>query len=269
MKKIVISALSLSIIISFLLGCNNNYLNPDAYTKEEIDRKYPYWNIGMSEFKIAENLTNYTTITVEEKRFILRCMALMRTAVNADEFPTEVKKKDLASSVNASYGGVTIKVGDKYDKDKLVEVVRSLQYTNFIYEKMTTGGAAFGTVGQSRYVRYLGGQNPNQIPTANWVGFENANWIQWSGNSLYGYASFSGLMFHEHMHNIGFTHVAQTSSNNVPYALQDVVQKLIERILYGDLKTKYAKALDELTAYYYTAYKHLLLEDSVFDPSNK
>ncbi|MBW5383312.1 hypothetical protein [Brachyspira pilosicoli] len=269
MKKTLFITLSLFTMILFLLSCNNNSLKPDTYTKEEIDKKYPYWNIGMSEFKIAENLTNYATITVEEKRFILRCMALMRLAVNTSEFPTEVQKKDLASSVNASYGSVTIKIGDKYDKSKIVDVIRSLTYTNFIYEKMSTGGAAFGTVGQSRYVRYVGGQDPNQIPTANWVGFENANWIQWSGNSLYGYASFSGLMFHEHMHNIGFTHVAQTSSNNVPYALQDVVQKLIERILYGDLKSKYAKALDELTAYYYTEYKDLLLEDSVFDPSKK
>ena len=73
-------------------------------------------------------------------------------------------------------------------------------------------------------------------------------------------------MFHEHMHNIGFSHVGTYA---VPYALQDIIQKLIERILYGDLKDKYAKALDELTAYYYTEYKDLLLEDSVFDPSKK
>ena len=44
---------------------------------------------------------------------------------------------------------------------------------------------------------------------------------------------------------------------------------LMNRILNGDLKSKYAKALDELTAYYYTEYKDLLLEDSVFDPSKK
>ena len=115
----------------------------------------------------------------------------------------------------------------------------------------------------------MGGQNSDQIPTADWVGFENDNWIKWSGDSLYGYASFSGLMFHEHMHNIGFTHNDVNKNSNVPYGLQDVVQKLIERILYDDLKDKYARQLDELTAYYYTEYKNLLREDSIFDPNIK
>ena len=268
MKKTLFITLSLFTMILFLLSCNNNSLKPDTYTKEEINKKYPYWDVGVAEFKIREDLTNYATITVEEKRFILRCMALMRTAVNTTEFPTKVneKKNELGSSVDASYGNFSIKKGDMYDPNIMVKVIRTVSH-DFIYEKLKTGGAAgLGVVGQSRYVRYVGGQDPNQIPTADWVGFVNANWIQWSGNNLYGYAIFSGLMFHEHMHNIGFNHVGAYA---VPYALQDVVQKLIERILYGDLKDKYAKALDELTAYYYTQYKDLLLEDSVFDPSKK
>ena len=73
-------------------------------------------------------------------------------------------------------------------------------------------------------------------------------------------------MFHEHMHNIGFNHVG---GHDVPSTLQNIMTDLMNRILNGDLKSKYAKALDELTAYYYTQYKHLLLEDSVFDPSKK
>ena len=264
MKKTLFITLSLFTIISFLLSCNNNSLKPDTYTKEEINKKYPYWDVGVAEFKIAEDLTNYATITVEEKRFILRCMALMRTAVNTTEFPTEVNKNKnkLVSSVDARYEKFSIKKGDMYDPNIMVEVIRSLQYTNFIYEKMSTRGVALCALVKSRYVRYLGGQAPNQIPTANWVGFENANWIKWS----YGYASFSGLMFHEHMHNIGFNHVG---GHDVPSTLQNIMTDLMNRILNGDLKSKYAKALDELTAYYYTEYKDLLLEDSVFDPSKK
>ena len=259
MKKTLFITLSLFTMILFLLSCNNNSLKPDTYTKEEINKKYPYWDVGVAEFKIAENLTNYV---------ILRCMALMRTAVNTTEFPTKVneKKNELGSSVGASYGTFSIKKGDIYNPDIMVEVIRTVSH-DFIYEKMNTGGAAgLGVVGQSRYVHYVGGQPVDQIPTADWVGFVNANWIQWSGNNLYGYAFFSGLMFHEHMHNIGFSHVGAYA---VPYALQYVIEELIKRILYGDLKSKYAKALDELTAYYYTEYKHLLLEDSVFDPSKK
>ena len=267
MRKLFLFCLFLSSL--FILSCNNNALKPDDFSKESINKKYPYWQVGVANFQIANNLPSYATITIEEKRFIFRCMALIRTALNSEEFLTEVRAKGaLTAGDNYSYGNFSIKAGEAYDPDILTEVVRTVKH-EFTYEKLSTGGAGLGTVGVSRYARYCGGQPADQIPTADWVGFENANWIQWSGNSLYGYASFSGLMFHEHMHNIGFTHAAINQSSNVPYGLQDVVQKLIERILYGNLKDKYARQLDELTAYYYTEYKNLLLEDTIFDPSLK
>ena len=267
-KKSFIFALFLLYFLT-IISCNNNVLKPDDYSKETIDKKYPYWQVGVSNFQIANTLTSYSIITVEEKRFILRCMALIRTALNSSEFPSQVKAKgNLAAAQDYSYGNFSIKAGENYDPDKLTDVVRIVKH-NFTYEKLKTGGAGLGTVGASRYARYCGGQNPDKIPTADWVGFENDNWIKWSGNSLYGYASFSGLMFHEHMHNIGFTHTDINKNNNVPYGLQNDNKKLIERILYGDLKDKYARELDELTAYYLTQYKYLLTEDSVFDPSLK
>ncbi|KLI26222.1 hypothetical protein OFR22_10210 [Brachyspira hyodysenteriae] len=269
MKKLFLFVLFL--LSLFALSCNNNVLKPSDYSKEEINKKYPYWQVGVANFQIANNLPSYATITVEEKRFILRCMALIRTALNSDEFLQAVRDKGaLTAASDYSYGNFSIKAGAAYDPDKLTEVVRTVKH-NFTYEKLSTGGAGLGTVGVSRYVRYCGGQPADQIPTADWVGFENDNWIKWSGsgNSLYGYSSFASLMFHEHMHNIGFTHNDVNKDSNVPYGLQDVVQKLIYRILNEDLKDKYAKQLDELTAYYFTEYKDLLLEDSVFDPSKK
>lgn len=245
-----------SLLLFSVLGCNNNMLKPDDYSKETIDKKYPYWQIGIGNFQIANNLKTYTTISIAEKRFMLRCLALMRLAVNTEEFPERVKAKGgLAASRNASYGNFSIKIGDIYNDDKLVEVIRSVRNVKFTYEKMYTGGAALGTVCNSlRYANYMGGQDPDSIPTETWVGLPNDNesWIKWSGDSLYGYASFSALVFHEHLHNMGFTHITQTQKNNVPYALQDVVQNIIGEILYGNLKNKYAKQLDELTAYYFT-----------------
>ena len=264
-KKLLI----LSLLLLSVFGCNNNLLNPDDYSKKSIDKKYPYWQVGVARFQIAQNLTSHTIITIEEKRFILRCLALIRTALNSEEFPSAVKAKgDLTAAQNYSYGNFSIKAGQKYDPNILTEVVRTVKH-DFTYEKLKTGGAGLGTVGVSRYARYCGGQPLDQIPTADWVGFENANWIKWSGDSLYGYASFSALMFHEHMHNIGFTHTEINKNSNVPYGLQDAVQKLIERILYGDLKKKYARQLDEITAYYFTEYKYLLNENTIFDPGNK
>ena len=85
------------------------------------------------------------------------------------------------------------------------------------------------------------------------------------------YANVAGLMFHEHMHNLGFNHFGDY---NVPAALQGVVTGIINEILWKpiwgpNLKDKYSKQLDELMAYYLTEYKHLLTEDTIFDPTKK
>ncbi len=85
------------------------------------------------------------------------------------------------------------------------------------------------------------------------------------------YANVAGLMFHEHMHNIGFNHFGDY---NVPAALQGVVTGILNEMLWKPiegpaLKNKYSKQLDELIAYYLTEYKHLLNEDTIFEPSTK
>lgn len=266
MKKLFLFVLFL--LSLFALSCNNNVLKPSDYSKEEINKKYPYWQVGVSRFEINENVGKRTSITITEKRFILRCMALMRLAVNTTEFADGVyaKKSELISGENDSYGGYTLKPGDPYDPQRIIDIIRSLKY-DFVYKKMNTG-AGTGWVGSSRYLRY-GLQPDSEIPIGDWVGFVNADWVSWSritdpvndlSNS--GYATTTGLMFHEHMHNIGFL-------DPNTYALDGIVGNIVTRVISGDLKDKYAKELDELTAYYYTEYKDLLLEDSVFDPSKK
>ena len=88
------------------------------------------------------------------------------------------------------------------------------------------------------------------------------------------YANVAGLMFHEHMHNLGFNHFGDY---NVPAALQGIVTGILNKILWKDaiegntpnLKNKYKKQVEELIAYYLTEYKDLLTEDSIFDPNVK
>ncbi|OEJ14831.1 hypothetical protein BFL38_08315 [Brachyspira hampsonii] len=273
-----------SLLLLAVLGCNNNVLKPDDFSKESIDKKYPYWQVGIESFEIASELTKYTTITVDEKKYMLICMALIRLAVNTDEFASRIKAADaeLGSSVNDSYDGQELKVGDKYDAQKVIDTVRSLKY-DFVYRKMNTAaGVGTGEMGKSRYLRH-GLQPENQIPTGGWVGFSSGNWGS-IDSALFGnystymesqaYANTAGLMFHEHMHNIGFHHVGKYK---VPYTLQGVVTDILNKILWKDainganpsLKDKYEKQLNELIAYYLTEYKHLLNEDTIFDPSQK
>lgn len=259
-----------SLLLISVLSCTNNALKPKDFSEDEINKKYPYWQVGVSRFEIASSEKTYTTITVEEKRFILLCMAYMRLVVNTEEFVEEIyKNKDqLRSSVTDQFAASAYKIkqDELYDPDQLIEIIRTLKY-DFLYRKSNSNPAgASGAVGDIRYVRY----GYTTVKTGDFVQFVNKNWISWStwpgGNTIGGFASTAALLFHEHMHNIGFQHVG---NNKVPYVLQDIVQNILNRILAGDLKDKYATQLDELTAYYYTAYKDLLTEDSVFDPNLK
>ncbi|WP_157153779.1 hypothetical protein [Brachyspira murdochii] len=273
-----------SLILLSVLGCTNGALKPKDFSEDEINKKYPYWQVGIERFEIDSRLTKYTTITVDEKKYMLICMALIRLAVNTEEFVNGVnaKKNELGSSVDDSYDGHVLKIGDKYDAQKVIDCVRSLKY-DFVYRKMNTAaGAGTGEMGKSRYLRY-GLQPESQIPTGGWVGFSSGKWGSLD-DPLYGdyytymksqaYANVAALMFHEHMHNTGFHHVGQYA---VPYTLDGIVRDILNRILWKDaingttpnLKNKYKKQVDELIAYYLTEYKDLLNEDTIFDPNVK
>ncbi|WP_300755793.1 hypothetical protein [uncultured Brachyspira sp.] len=273
-----------SLVLLSVLGCTNSALKPDDFSKETIDKKYPYWQVGIDHFEIDSRLTKYTTITVDEKKYMLVCMALIRLAVNTEEFAERIKAADaqLGSSVNDSYDGHVLKVGEKYDAKKVIDTVRSLKY-NFVYVKMgTAAGAGTGEQGKLRYLRH-GLQAESQIPIGKWVGFSTGKWgsmedVMFGDYYTYmqsqAYANTAGLMFHEHMHNIGFHHVGEYK---VPYTLQGVVTDILNKILWKDaiigtkpsLKDKYKKQVEELIAYYLTEYKDLLTEDSIFDPNVK
>ena len=269
---------TLNLLLLFMLGCNNNILKPDDFSKETINKKYPYWQVGIENFEIDSILNKYTIITVDEKKYMLVCMALIRMAVNTEKFANRVKAADsqLGSSVNDSYNGHNLKKGDKYEAQKVIDCVRSLKY-DFVYRKMNVAvGTGTGWQGKSRYLRY-GLQPENEIPIGEWVGFHSGNWGSLD-SVLFGdyftymqsqeYANTAGLMFHEHMHNIGFHHEGQYA---VPYTLQNVVTGILNEILWKDsnMRNKYSKQINELIAYYLTEYKDLLNEDSIFDPSLK
>ena len=59
---------TLNLLLLFMLGCNNNILKPDDFSKETINKKYPYWQVGIENFEIDSILNKYTIITVDEKK---------------------------------------------------------------------------------------------------------------------------------------------------------------------------------------------------------
>lgn len=244
-------------LLLFILGCKNT-IKPSDYTKEAIDKKYPYWQVGIDRFYIAPEISSYTVITVEEKRWALRSLALMRAIINTPEFETEFLKKTYISSVNESRGGYPITNGQVYDTNRLLAVVRNRKYNVQYCKYNRTSQVAVGGIGPSRYALegYI-----NNLGDATFVGIPNMNW---KNEFAYGiFIGFVGVIFHEHLHNTGLNHL---DGYDTPTAIQTVAEGIGKRILGGDLKDKYQKQVEELTAYYYTEYKEWLTTSTIHNP---
>ena len=244
-------------LLLFILGCKNT-IKPSDYTKEAINKKYPYWQVGIDRFYIAPEISSYTVITVEEKRWALRSLALMRAIINTPEFETEFLKKTYISSVNESRGGYPITNGQVYDTNRLLAVVRNRKYNVQYCKYNRTSQVAVGGIGPSRYA--LEGYT-NNLGDATFVGIPNMNW---KSEFAYGiFIGFVGVIFHEHLHNTGLNHL---NGHDTPTAIQTVAEGIGKRILSGDLKDKYQKQVEELTAYYYTEYKEWLTTSTIHNP---
>lgn len=244
-------------LLLFILGCKNT-IKPSDYTKEAINKKYPYWQVGIDRFYIAPEIGSYTVITVEEKRWALRSLALMRAIINTPEFETEFLKKTYISSVNESRGGYPITNGQVYDTNRLLAVVRNRKYNVQYCKYNRTSQVAVGGIGPSRYALegYI-----NNLGDATFVGIPNMNW---KSEFAYGiFIGFVGVIFHEHLHNTGLNHL---NGHDTPTAIQTVAEGIGKRILSGDLKDKYQKQVEELTAYYYTEYKEWLTTSTIHNP---
>lgn len=244
-------------LLLFILGCKNT-IKPSDYTKEAINKKYPYWQVGIDRFYIAPEISSYTVITVEEKRWALRSLALMRAIINTPEFETEFLKKTYISSVNESRGEFPITNGQVYDTNRLLTVIRNRKYDVQYCKYNSTNQVAVGGIGPSRYALegYI-----NNLGDATFVGIPNMNW---KNEFAYGiFIGFVGVIFHEHLHNTGLNHL---NGHDTPTAIQTVAEGIGKRILGGDLKDKYQKQVEELTAYYYTEYKEWLTTSTIHNP---
>ena len=263
MKRI----LFLLIFSSVLINCSSSLkpISPSQYSKKEIDKKFPYWKCGISDFLISEEKKEYTRITIAEKRYALECMALMRLAVNIPEFVTRMKEQNgrFISSVEAYLPNSPYNTswGTNYNTDRLIEVIRTLE-AEFRYTKAhQTTDYMSANVGDVRYT-YLG--YTNKIYTGTHCGLPNVDWTGgvWSDPVVFMYVAF-----HEHMHNIGFNHKSGTiNGTNVTYDTPSLLQNIVGGC--GRLAlNKYKEDFELLKAYYFNEYRHHLLEDTVYDPN--
>lgn len=257
-KLLFLSFLFLLFLFFNCIGCKNNPIKPSDYTEKEINKKYPYWQIGVKGFVVNQGITNYASITVKEKRYLLTSLALMRTVINTAEFDEALKSNSYNSSENVSAGfGYDTTIGSVYNNDRILEVIKNFKYDVWYVKATHTGMYATANLGPHLYALWgftnIG--NPNLF-----VGIPN---MDWETEFSLGLSPFMAVIFHEHLHNMGFNHV---SGYDTPSAIQIVAQGVGNRILGGDLKDKYQKQYEELRAYYYTKYKSWLLTSTIHNP---
>lgn len=246
-----------------LLGNNSNN-SEVVYTEEELalisemDRKYPYFNVNLDSFKVHVDAPLSTTITVDDKIYALEALALMRIAVNIPEFETEIKKLTLYSSRKDSYPNspYSIEIGTKYDNDRVIKVIRAANY-NVRYLKAGREDTVFmADVGKSMYVRY-GYQNDLEYGKNIYI--PNRPW-----NIVVGYSNFfvfTALLFHEHLHNLGFDH---RNGYDMVSEIHKVFQNTILRSVFRT--GQYGLDYEKMKKYYKIKNKKWLEGDTVVPP---
>lgn len=117
-KNLFIIFLSLLLIVScsrqfnlspFSSDNNTNYQRistNDANYIKKMEELYPAWNVKLSWFNPKD-----ATITIAEKRNMLRKLSLVKFMINTPEFEEKVLATTMYSAVNASVPNGNVKVG--------------------------------------------------------------------------------------------------------------------------------------------------------------
>ncbi len=229
------------------------------YTEEELelisemDRKYPYFNVNLDSFKVHVDAPLSATITVDDKIYALELLALLRLSVNKDEFANVVRSRSFKSSVTDSYPGsaFNINFGDTYNNERLIIVLKNASYNTTYIKNYHTTQIAYADVGNSLYVRY-GYQS--DIKFGKQILLPNINWQTEFASGIGFY--FAALLFHEHMHNLGFDH---KGSFNTPLDFQN----MLPREVFREMTLKYPIEYEKLKKYYLLRYRKFLTSDTI------
>lgn len=191
---------------------------------EEMNKAYPYWNLKFDSFVVYDDkpynpgdpdlppnllpipdlvYIRAKKIDVLEKKLMLQKMDLIRFAVNTPEFASNLMKGVFKSARNVSGSFGTIKKDDVYDNKRILEILQKRIAPFSIHKKVLNyNAAAVAVVGPSVYV--LDDNDPVN-KRHSWVAFPNREY--WgSGGYLNQPHYIAGVLFHELLHNAGFTH---------------------------------------------------------------
>ncbi len=207
----------------------------------------------MNGFGISGTAPKGTKITIAEKTYALELLALLRLSVNKDEFANAVRSRSFKSSVTDSYPGsaFNINLGDTYNNERLITVLKNASYNTTYIKNYHTTQIAYADVGNSLYVRY-GYQS--DIKFGKQILLPNINWQTEFASGIGFY--FAALLFHEHMHNLGFDH---KGSFNTPLDFQN----MLPREVFREMTLKYPIEYEKLKKYYLLRYRKFLTSDTI------
>lgn len=212
---------------------------------QKMEELYPAWDVKITRFFAKD-----ANITVEEKRNMLKKLSLVKFMVNTPEFEEKVLATTMYSAVNAKGPNGNIKVGSQLDSERIMKVLKNRKY-NLVIRKAVVGGyAALGVLGPSLYCLA-----DNYSQGTLWIAFPSSqNWVK-GGYLQEPY--LSSTVFHEILHNTGFTH---SGNYGAVYPLQGIYKSL-----YNDAKwkEKYKEKLEDFIYYYEIKYSHFLESDSL------
>lgn len=264
----------LFVVILFLTSCtvSSSSQNP----LKNLNDKFPFFDIHLDRFVVFDqdsNASGATSIdnqnakilTVSEKRIMLNALDTIRFVINTPEFGSLMKLQTYYAADNFSGPNGMVQKGQPYpSKERLLQVIQQ-RMASVIIRKEQVPLVAFA-VGQlpiesGRFFNAYVASDDNPINHGTFfVAFNNRE--KWDSPPFFQNEAFiASVLFHELLHNMGFSHAEPLDINrDTVYVLQQVLEAV-----YNDpaWQNKYAGALRSFRPFYPNLYSSWLKSDTL------
>ncbi len=273
--------LCLSLALTFLvLSCSNKQLSPsdlsltanNASLNESLEsknRRLPFWGVDLKGFQVLDHDSNGVGATAEDhakarimtatsKKRMLDILDVIRFVINTPEFEEEMLSSNRKfRSARTTKGPVgAIKKNDYYDNKRVFETLQNVKYKITISkQKLSLSAAAVASVANEHLYLYPA---DNKLYKRENMFIALPNRDNWDGGGYLNTAYMGGVVLHEIVHNLGYTHGA--SSHDTVYGVQDVFLKVYNN---KEWQAKYKTKLSQFTPYYSILHEDQLTFDTL------
>lgn len=240
----------------------------DVYDDSWLKEDYPYWDIGVKEFR--------GKISRTDKEILLKTMAKIRVVVNTPEFAQQVidfpnctmygfPMSELLSYASLPYGE---QVGDwdiPYDqfdmnRDRVLDTVKRTSYDLYIEKVAMSDAPGKATYADLAYC-YLGVGKDYSVGAK--IMLKDVDWSQWDEGD------FLQTVIHEQLHTLGYMHSNAGAKifDNAPDCYETEALDVYNQIMSGKLplSTKYQEDIKKMEEYYLRKYMSVKSDSSLSD----